>query len=93
MLNDIHNVYKVAIRSAINTEIQNTKLDHGEVIADADNSLLEVFHSILQMDAFGDCAGLKKDELSAGGTISPDLFFTSPWIIYFTDTKVLWINC
>jgi hypothetical protein len=70
--------YKVAIRSAINTEIQNIKLDHGEVVADADNSLLELFRQPLHMNAFGDYAGIKKDDLNAGGTISPGFIFYDP---------------
>ena len=70
--------YKVALRSAINTEIQNTKLDHGEVVPDADNSLLDVFQSILKMNAFGDYAGIKKDDLNSGGTISPGFIFYDP---------------
>jgi hypothetical protein len=70
--------YKVAIRSAINTEIQNIKLDHGEVVPDADNSLLDLFRQPLRMNAFGDYAGIKKDDLNAGGTISPGFIFYDP---------------
>jgi len=70
--------YKIALRSAINTEIQNIKLDHGEVVADADNSLLDLFQSILKMDGFGDYAGVKKDDLNSGGTISPGFIFYDP---------------
>lgn len=77
-LEEIKGTYKVVLRSAVNTEIQNTKLDHGEIIAEADNSLCEVFHSILGADAFGDYAGIKKDDLNAGGTISPGFIFYDP---------------
>jgi hypothetical protein len=77
-LDALRGAYKVAIRSAINTEIQNIKLAHGEVVPDADNSLLEVFQSILGMNAFGDYAGIKKDDLNAGGTISPGFIFYDP---------------
>ena len=70
--------YKVILRSAINTEIQNTKLEHGGIVADADNSLLDVFESMLNMNAFGDYAGIKKDDLNAGGTISPGFIFYDP---------------
>lgn len=77
-LDVVQGAYKVAIRSAINTEIQNIKLDHGEVVADADNSLLDVFQTILGMDAFGDYTGIKKDDLNAGGTISPGFIFYDP---------------
>jgi hypothetical protein len=78
ILSTIPAVYKVALRSAINTEIQNTKLDHADIVADADNSLLEVFKDKLKTDAFGDYAGIKKDDLSAGGTISPGFIFYDP---------------
>ncbi len=71
-------IYKVAIRSAINIEIQNIKLDHEEVVAEADNSLLDIFQSILKVDAFGDYAGVKKDELTSGGTISPGFLLFDP---------------
>lgn len=77
-LDKIKTPYKVAIRSAINTEIQNIKLDHGGVVADADNSLLELYNSWLRMNAFGDYAGIKKDDLNAGGTISPGFIFYDP---------------
>lgn len=70
--------YKIALRSAINTEIQNTKLDHEEVVAEADNSLTEVFRNTLQMNGFGDFVGIKKDEMSAGGTISPGFILYDP---------------
>ncbi|MGB8191382.1 MAG: hypothetical protein WCF67_05655 [Chitinophagaceae bacterium] len=75
----IVNGYKVVLRSAINTEIQNTKLDHGDIVPDADNSLLEAFRiAPLKMNAFGDYGGIKKDELSSGGTISPGFIFYDP---------------
>ncbi len=70
--------YKIALRSAINTEIQNVKLDHGEVIADADNSLQELFQSNLKMNGFGDFGGIKKDDMNSGGTISPGFIFYDP---------------
>lgn len=70
--------YKVVIRSAINTEIQNVKLDHGEVVADADNSLIDLFQTNLHMNAFGDYVGIKKDDMGAGGTISPGFIFYDP---------------
>lgn len=74
----VQGIYKVGLRSAINTEIQNTKLDHEEIVADADNSLLDVFNTILKVDAFGDYVGIKKDDLNAGGTISPGFIFYDP---------------
>jgi 5-formyltetrahydrofolate cyclo-ligase len=35
--------FQVIVRSAINTDIQNTNLDHEEVIGQADNSLRDLF--------------------------------------------------
>ena len=68
---------KIALRSAINTDIQNVKLNHGEIVYQADNSLIDLFHSY-GFNAFGDYAGIKKDDLSSGGTISPGFIFYNP---------------
>lgn len=69
--------YKVMLRSAINTEIQNVKLNHGEIIAEADNSLLDIYSKI-GFSAFGDYVGVKKDDLGSGGAISPGFIFYDP---------------
>jgi hypothetical protein len=65
---------KILLRSAINSEIQNVGLDHGNVVFDADNSHIETYKSF-GVDSFGDYAGIKKDELSAGGSISPGFIY------------------
>lgn len=65
---------KVLLRSAINSEIQNVGLDHGNVVFDADNSHIDTFRNF-GVDGFGDYAGIKKDELSAGGSISPGFIY------------------
>ena len=65
---------KILLRSAINTEIQNVRLEHGEVIFEADNSILETYQ-YFGTCAFGDYAGIKKDDLTAGGTISPGFIY------------------
>ena len=78
LITELQVPYQVAVRSAVNTEIQNIKLDHGEVVADADNSLLELFNTNMGMNAFGDYAGIKKDDLNSGGTISPGFIFYDP---------------
>ena len=70
---------KIILRSAINTDIQNVALDHGEIIYEADNSLLDTF-PLFSASVFGDYAGIKKDDLSAGGRISPGF-------IYFDATE------
>ncbi|PGH39873.1 MAG: hypothetical protein CRN43_06485 [Candidatus Nephrothrix sp. EaCA] len=69
---------KVALRSAINTGIQNTRLNHGEIVYEADNSLSEMFWRPLGFNAFGDFAGIKKDDLTLGDTISPGFILYNP---------------
>jgi hypothetical protein len=67
---------KILLRSAINTEIQNIKLDHGQVVYEADNSQIDI--DILNefgVNASGDFVGIKKDDLTAGGTISPGFIY------------------
>jgi hypothetical protein len=71
-------IFKIVIRSAINTEIQNVRLAHGEVIPQANNSLIELFALSCKFNGFGDFAGVKKDDISTGGTISPGFIFYSP---------------
>lgn len=62
---------KIVLRSAINTDIQNVSLDHGEIVFDADNGLLDTYNGALAAQGFGDYVGIKKDDLTSGGTISP----------------------
>ena len=71
------NIFKVVIRSAINTDIQNVRLNHGDIIPEANNSLLELYKAY-GFPAFGDFAGVKKDDITSGGTISPGFIFYSP---------------
>lgn len=71
--------FQVVVRSAINNDIQNVGLDHEEVIVQADNSLKDLFQlPQYRFNAFGDYAGVKRDELNAGGGISPGLMFFNP---------------
>jgi hypothetical protein len=69
--------WKVALRSAINTDIQNVRLNHGDIVYEADNSLLEMFGQF-HFNAFGDYVGIKKDDLTSGGTISPGFILYNP---------------
>lgn len=69
--------HKALIRSAINTEIQNVKLDHGNIVGEADNSLIETYANY-GFQAFGDYVGIKKDDMTSGGTISPGFIFYDP---------------
>lgn len=62
---------KIVLRSAINTDIQNVSLEHGEIVFDADNGLLDTYNGALAAQGFGDYVGIKKDDLTSGGTISP----------------------
>lgn len=71
-------VTKIIIRSALNSDIKNVELDHNDVISEADNSLIESFERE-SFDAFGDYAGIKKDDMTAGGTISPGFIFYDPY--------------
>jgi hypothetical protein len=77
-LDTINLPWKISLRSAINTDIQNVRLNHGEIVYEADNSLLEMFHDQLRFNAFGDYVGIKKDDLVSGGTISPGFIFYNP---------------
>lgn len=70
--------FKVALRSAINTDIQNVRLNHGEIVYEADNSLLDMFYQPMHFNAFGDYVGIKKDDLTSGGTISPGFILYNP---------------
>jgi hypothetical protein len=76
-LASINTPFKIALRSAVRSDIQNIGLDHDEIVYDADNSLLTLFHSY-GFNAFGDYVGIKKDDLTAGGTISPGFIFYDP---------------
>ncbi|RPH31974.1 MAG: hypothetical protein EHM93_11235 [Bacteroidales bacterium] len=64
---------KIVLRSAINTDIQNVNLTNNEVVFDADNGLLEQYKISFKADSFGDYVGIKKDDLTSGGTISPGM--------------------
>lgn len=66
---------KIVLRSAINTDIQNVGLDHAEIVYDADNGLLDMYNTAFAGQSFGDYGGIKKDDLTSGGTISPGFLF------------------
>ncbi len=69
-------VETVLIRSAILVSVTNTSLISGQIIAVADNSLLTSYSSY-GFNAFGDYAGLKRDDLTKGGKISPGFIYYS----------------
>jgi len=64
------NSKKVLIRSAIPSDLTNVGLTSKQVVYSADNGLLKDYAK-LGFDAFGDYVGVKKDELTKGGKISP----------------------
>ena len=78
-ISQVSNNNKVLVRSAINTEIQNVNLDHGSIIAEADNILLEDYSQNGLFGGFGDYTGVKKDDLTSGGTISPGFIIYDPY--------------
>lgn len=84
--NPINAVRKVLIRSAINSDIQNVSLEHGEIVADAENSQVE-YYTNNGFNAFGDYVGIKKDDLSSGGTISPGFLIFDPFENWFYGYK------
>lgn len=71
----------VIIRSALSPQLTNIGLVDGQPIADADNSLRDVY-AAHGFDAFGDFAGIRKDDLVKGGRISPGVVY------YFWDENV-----
>ena len=75
-LREFNKCKKILLRSAINPDIENVKLDHGQVVMEADNSQIDTdIMSTFQVNATGDYAGIKKDNLTAGGTISPGFLY------------------
>lgn len=78
--------FKVMLRSAINEDVQNVKLEHGDIVAEANNSLIEMYDQF-RFNAFGDYAGIKKDDLTSGGTISPGFILYDPYDNLFYGFK------
>ena len=75
-LNNFTGCCKILLRSALNSEIQNVKLDHDQVVFDADNSHIDTdIMESFGVNATGDFVGVKKDDLTAGGTISPGFIY------------------
>lgn len=60
----------VLIRAAIPSDLTNVELAQDQIIKRADNSLLKEYYQ-LGFDAFGDYMGVKKDNVTKGGRISP----------------------
>ncbi|MFB5083394.1 beta family protein [Symbiobacterium thermophilum] len=83
----------VLVRSAISDTVTNIGLIDDQPIASVDNSLVTSY-SAYGFDAFGDFAGIKKDLLHYGGTISPGFIYyawhTNEFIGYRGRIKDLW---
>lgn len=77
-LEDFDNCQVIILRSSIN-KITNVSLEHGKEIPSIDNSLVDLYQDYAGT-AFGDYAGIKKDEVKEGGSISPGF-------IYYDATK------
>jgi hypothetical protein len=67
----------VIVRSAISDEITNVGLDHGKIVRQIDNSLLLTYRRI-GGNSFGDYVGIKKDNITKGGGISPSFIYYNP---------------
>jgi hypothetical protein len=68
----------IILRSAVNTEISNVGLDHNEIVYDVDNGLIDMYQNQLKAQGFADYVGIKKDDLTTGGTISPGFLLYDP---------------
>jgi Beta protein len=76
-LGDFDNCKIIILASAIPHNLSNTKLLHGELIPRGDNRLL-LNYAQLGGHCFGDYAGIKKGEVTEGGSISPGFIFYDP---------------
>lgn len=68
----------IILRSAINTDISNVGLEHDEIVYDIDNGLIDMYEGQLNAGGFADYVGIKKDDLTTGGTISPGFLLYDP---------------
>ena len=66
---------KILLRSAIDSDITNVGLEHDDIVFSVDNGLIETYRKSFHADAFGDYVGIKKDDLTTGGRISPGFLF------------------
>jgi len=64
----------ILLRSALSKNITNSGLDHGEVVPKVDNELMNHYKSI-GGNSFADYSGIKKDDVTDGGGISPGFIF------------------
>ncbi|HAL82481.1 MAG TPA: hypothetical protein DCO83_09795 [Mucilaginibacter sp.] len=67
----------ILLGNVVNKDITNVGLKHGELIDEIDTSLMSGFKA-LGGDGYGDYAGIKKDDITGGGTISPGFIYFDP---------------
>ncbi|MDB5229675.1 MAG: hypothetical protein JWN76_480 [Chitinophagaceae bacterium] len=79
-LRDFTECEVVILRSAVNTEVRNVDLHDGKVVPSIDNSLINLYQEFYA-SAFGDYAGIKKDNVTTGGGQ------VSPGFIYYDATS------
>lgn len=66
--------FKIIHRNAVPGNLTNIGLEHGKVVKVIDNSLIEIFQKY-NGTSFSDYAGIKKDDISKGGGISPGFIY------------------
>lgn len=75
-LKNINQPTKVLLRSAINNDVQNVDLINNEIVEKIDHSHLDTENlTDFGVNCFGDYAGVKKDLMTKGGTISPGFIY------------------
>jgi hypothetical protein len=65
------------VRSAMDHRITNVGLEHGLIVHEADNRLLNNYKQLCG-NSFGDYAGIKKDKVNDGRGKSPGFIFYNP---------------
>ncbi len=69
-------------RSAIPKDLRNVDLEHAKIIGNCDNSLLRKY-KLISGASFSDYCGIKKDDITIGGSVSPGF-------VYFDAVKNLY---
>lgn len=74
LLSSFNKCEVIIVRSAVPGKLTNVELPHDDVIPYLDNGLMNIFRDF-HASAFGDYAGIKKDNITEGGTISPGFVY------------------
>lgn len=67
----------IILKSAIDSALTNVSLEHGKIIARANNELLRNYR-LIHGHSFGDYAGIKKDGVTKGFGLSPGFIYFEP---------------